>query len=148
MLTPWYVTGFCDGEAAFTYNRTGSRNINPCLSIKVRDDDRGLLVYLKEFFGVGSIYLVKPRQPGKRSGATKAAAFYRVIKSADLLKIIKHFDEYPLSTKKAMSYNVWRDMVLAKNKRFRRPDFIKLEELATKLSSINTKNTFLANYHA
>lgn len=143
MLSPWYITGFCDGEAAFTYSKSGRRNINLYFSIKIRGDDRLLLVEIQKFFGVGKIYAVKPRIPGYHSGFTAAAAFYRVTRAADLLGVVRHFDAYPLCSKKAKSYRAWREMVLLKNKQFRKPAFAKLQQLAQELSSLNSKNKFL-----
>lgn len=139
MLEPWYVTGFCDGEASFTYSRTGSSGVNLYFCIRLRDDDRRIIERIRDFFGVGKIYAVKPRLPGPRSGFTKASAYYRVNRISELAKIIQHFDKYPPSSKKARAYQIWREMVLLKKRDFRKPKFIEIEKLALKLSVLNSK---------
>lgn len=143
MLPPWYITGFCDGEAAFTYSKTGSRgNLNLYFSIKVNSDDRLLIEEIQNFFGVGRIYSVKARPPGPYSGPTRAAAYYRVQRIGELDRIVQHFDKYPLSSKKAKAYQAWKK-IFALKKNFRKPDFAKLEELILELSGLNSKNSAL-----
>jgi len=143
MLSPWYITGFCDGEACFTYSRTGTRGcLNLYFCIRLRDDNRYIVERIRNFFGVGKIYAVKPRPPGPHNGFTKASVFYRVHRVPELARIVQHFDKYPLSSKKAMAYQIWKEMFMLKRK-FRNPDFAKLEELASKLSESNSRNTAL-----
>jgi hypothetical protein len=56
MLNPWYVTGFADGEAAFTYSRAGG-SFGIYFSIKQREDNRQLVEEIYHFFGsIGQIY--------------------------------------------------------------------------------------------
>ena len=40
--------------------------------------------------------------------------YYRVTKISDLEKVVRHFDQYPLKTKKAKNYQLWREMVFLK----------------------------------
>lgn len=143
MLDPWYVTGFCDGDAGFTYSRHSGTTfgINLYFSIRLRSDDRALIMQIRDFFKAGRLYTCKPRSPEIYSGFTKEALYYRVCKISELEKIIQHFDKYPLVGKKAKAYQIWRDMVLLK-KKFRKPDLVKLKELALALSNLNSKNPF------
>lgn len=141
MLNPWYVTGFCEGEAAFTYSK-GGKGLVLYFAIKTSADDTDLICRIRDFFGVGEIYKVKPRLPGAYSGFTKAAVYYRVNRTSHLESIVKHFDKYPLTGKKYTAYQVWKKMVLAK-KNFRRPEIVKLQELASSLSELSSKNTAL-----
>lgn len=100
MLEPWYVTGFCDGEAAFTYSRSGG-SFGLYFSIKQRDDNRQIVEDIRAYFNyVGYIYHAKGAQPTKNSGFTKPSAYYRVTKVGELRRIIEHFDRYPLQSKK------------------------------------------------
>ncbi len=135
-LDPWFVTGFCTGEASFTYSRTG-RGINLYFSLKQREGGQELVEKIGDFFGVGKIYAVKAVSSRSRGGLTQPSAYYRVCRILELERIVEHFDKYPLVGKKAVSYRVWRKMFLLKRK-FRQPDFDKLQELARQLSELNS----------
>lgn len=139
MLTPWYVTGFCEGEAAFTYSRHG-KGVELYFAIKSNAEDRSLIEQLRDFFGVGHIYEVIPRLPKAYSGHTRAAVYYRTTKISQLETIVRHFDKYPLVGKKRASYQIWKKMFLLK-RNFRKPDFARLQELISALSALNSKNT-------
>ena len=139
MINPWFVTGFCEGEGAFTYSRSG-KNLNLYFAIKLNDKDDALLVHICDFFNVGKIYRVKSRSPGNRSGDTKPAVYYRVTKISELTRVVEHFDKYPLQGKKAGVYKIWKEMWLLKS-RFRKPDLSGLNILAIKLSGLSSKNS-------
>ncbi len=141
MLTPWYVTGFCEGEAAFTYSKSG-KGLALYFAVKTSAEDTDLILQLRDFFGVGEIYKVKPRLPRTYSGFTKAAVYYRITKISHLERVVQHFDKYPLTGKKHAAYQVWKKMVLAK-KNFRKPELATLHELALTLSELSSKNTAL-----
>jgi hypothetical protein len=141
MLDPWYVTGFCDGEAAFTYSRNGG-SYGLYFGIKQREDNRQILDDIWAFFHhVGYIYRGKEIPPTPNSGLTKACAYYRVTKTNELLVIVDHFDKYPLqSQKKLEAYKIWREMVIYKSENYRRIDYLKLHNLALKLSQHNIQS--------
>jgi hypothetical protein len=140
-LDPWYVTGFCDGEAAFTYSRArGSFAIY--FGIKQREDSQQILDDIWGYFqGVGYIYRNKESFPTKNSGSTKASAYYRVTRIDELKVIVDHFDKFPLQNKKkAEAYKVWREMVIHKLDNYRNTNYDKLRTLAEKLSNLNSKS--------
>ena len=141
MLEPWYVTGFCDGEAAFTYSRASS-SYGLYFAVKQREDNRQIIEEIYQFFNyVGHIYRGKESQEGPKSGFTKPSAYYRVTKSRELQVIIDHFDKYPLQSKKKLdAYKVWREMVIHKIENFRNADYNLLHTLASKLSSLNLQS--------
>ena len=141
MLEPWYVTGFCDGEAAFTYSRASS-SYGLYFAVKQREDHRQIIEELYQFFNyVGYIYKGKESKDSPRSGFTKPSAYYRVTKSRELQVIIDHFDKYPLQSKKKIeAYKIWREMVIHKIENFRNPDYNLLHTLAGKLSSLNLQS--------
>lgn len=145
MLNPWFVTGFCEGESAFTYSRSG-KNINLYFAIKFNKEDSYLIQCIFDFFSVGKIYEVKPRLPGNRSGNMKETAYYRVTRVRDLGEIARHFEHYPLQGKKAKAYKVWKEMLDLKT-RFRRVDIDKLNYLARELSALSIKNTATATHY-
>lgn len=141
MLDPWYVTGFSDGEAAFTYSRAGG-SFGIYFAIKQREDNRQIVEELHNFFGgVGQIYRGKESSGAPNSGVTKPYAYYRVTKSSELQRIVEHFDKYPLqSKKKHEAYLAWRAMVMHKKDNYRNIDFNYLSELAGKLSLLNLQS--------
>lgn len=140
-LDPWYVTGFCDGEAAFTYSRAGG-SFAVYFSLRQREDNKQILEAIHEYFHyVGNIYRAKESLPTKNSGHTKPSAYYRVTVADELKIIIDHFDRYPLqSEKKRQAYEVWRQMVLHKIENYRSINYDILRALAEKLSSLNSKS--------
>ena len=140
-LDPWYVTGFCDGEAAFTYSR-GSGSFGIYFSVKQREDNKQIVEDLRAYFEcVGNLYYNKEAGPTRNSGFTRASAVYRVTRIDELLEIIAHFDKYPLQSKKKLeAYQVWRQMVMHKAGNFRSTNYDILRDLASKLSNLNSKS--------
>ena len=140
MLNPWYVTGLCDGEAAFTYSRTGG-SFGVYFGLKQREDNRQIVEEIQRYFGyIGNIYRGKESNPTKNSGLTKPSAYYRVTRAGELKRIIDHFDKYPLQSKKRQeAYHIWRDMVIHKLENYRNTDYDKLRRLAERLSSLNMR---------
>lgn len=141
MLTPWYVTGFCDGEAAFTYSR-GAGTFGLYFAIKQREDNLQIIEEIREYFHyIGHIYRSKEALPTKNNGFSQSAAYYRVTKISDLKIIVEHFDRYPLQSKKKLeAYLVWRQMVLYKFEHYRDVEYDNLRLLAEKLSSLNLQS--------
>jgi superfamily II DNA or RNA helicase len=141
MLDPWYITGFADGEAAFTYSRAGG-SFALYFAVKQRADNQQIIEDIREYFNyVGHIYYGKEAQPTVNSGFSKPYAYYRVTKIDELKTIVDHFDRYPLqSQKKQEAYNAWREMVIHKLENYRNIDYDKLHALAQKLSSLNVQS--------
>jgi hypothetical protein len=140
MLNPWYVTGFCDGEATFTYSHA-SGVYNMYFSLRQREDNRTIVEELCAFFNyAGNIYRDKDKDAQSTTGFTQPSAYYRISRTKELLRVIEHFDKYPLQSKKKECYKVWREMVLYKRDNWRNADFNILRPLAEKLSSLNQKS--------
>ena len=141
MLNPWYITGFSDGEAGFSYSRAGG-SFALYFGIKQREDNREIVEDIREYFNyVGRIYYNKEAQPTSNSGLTRTSAYFRVTRIDELRVILDHFDKYPLQSKKKLeAYKVWREMVLHKIENYRDADYNKLRVLAEKLSNLNSKS--------
>lgn len=142
MLTPWYVTGFCDGEAIFTYSRCGG-SFGLYFAIRQREDNSQIVEEIRKFFNyIGYIYRGKETAPHKGNvGFTKPYAYYRVTKISELKIVVAHFDKYPLQSKKKFeAYNIWRQMVIHKLENYRDIDYNLLHSLAQKLSSLNSQS--------
>lgn len=136
-MNPWYVTGFADGEAVFTYSKTAT---SFCLyfSIKQRESSRQIVEEIQKFFNVGRIYKEKDPGSSSKNSTTQPYAYYRVTKISELEVIVGHFDKFPLrSQKKLEVYGVWRDMVMHKKNNYRRASYDYLSALAQRLSSLN-----------
>jgi len=122
-LHPWFVTGFADGHGSFTFSRS-SKQLALYFAIKLTATDRGSLEAIQDFFGgIGRIYEV---------GAS--AVLFRATRIADLVRVVAHFDAYPLQTHKLDAYRIWRDMVELK-RNFRGATRESLEVLANELST-------------
>ena len=139
-LNPWYVTGFCDGEAAFTYSRTGG-SFALYFGITQSESNAHIIDEIWAYFNhVGNIYKRTAAAPTKNSGFTKPSVYYRTTKPDELTVIIDHFDKYPLQIeRKQEAYAVWREMVMHKLENYRAIDYDKLRSLAEKLSNLNSK---------
>lgn len=138
-LDPWYVTGFVEGEGAFTFSRSG-KQMAMYFAIKLTGADKAILEDIRAFFGVGAIYRVVARAaPTPSSGYTKEAAYFRVSRRDDLERVLEHFDRYPLRGVKARSYDIWRQMVVLKRE-FRKPQREELDQLAAELSAASPRN--------
>jgi hypothetical protein len=140
-LDPWYITGICDGEAAFTYNRSGG-SFCVTFGFKQRWDNKELVDAVRAYFNnIGGVYHFKGSVPTKNSGTTNPSEYFRVTRASELAEIISHFDRYPLqSRKKLEAYKIWREMAIYKIENFRNTDYNKLRILAEKLSDVNSKS--------
>lgn len=136
-LAPWYVTGFCDGEAAFTYSlQASSPGLSLYFNLKLHDRDRPLLKKIQVYFeGAGKIYVAKDPRPN-----AGLKAYYRVTNLDELQVIARHFDRYPLRGWKAKGYAIWRQMVKLKFDHYGHPPNDELIELAHQLSRLNRRN--------
>ena len=96
-----YVVGLVDGEGSFTvYIRNPDKisevkrrvTVEPKFYLKLNEDDREILVKLKEFFGCGQVYFQKDNRPNH-----KDCYRYEVFRKEDLLEtIIPFFKKHPL----------------------------------------------------
>lgn len=116
-LDPAYVTGLIEAAGSFTFSQT-SKQLSVYFAVKL--PDRELLEDLQAFFGVGRIY------------ATGSSGYYRVNRREELPRIVTHFDQYPLRSKKRETFELWKQMVEAKAQ-FRRPDRLALSRLTEQL---------------
>lgn len=116
-LEPAYVTGLIQAAGSFTFSRT-SKQLSVIFAVKL--PDRALLEDLQAFFGVGRIY------------AAGASAYYRVNRREELPRVVAHFEQHPLRSKKREAFEVWKQMVEAKAQ-FRRPDRLALSQLTEQL---------------
>jgi hypothetical protein len=102
----------------------------PCFIIVLHKKDEILLKELQNFFGVGRVY--KHGQTGIQ---------YQVNSIIELQLIIKHFDKYPLLTKKRIDFLLFKDIVsIISQKEHLTPEGI--FKLVSIRATLNIKRTF------
>ena len=100
-----YITGFADGEGSFlvSFSRRPTLRIGievrPSFSISQHERSKGILKKLQNFFGCGSMRFDSHDETYK----------YEVRSLDDLLvKIIPHFERYPLQTLKRIDFEKFK----------------------------------------
>lgn len=108
----YWFAGFFDGEGHLgVFSRLQGIYTERRLTIQImlRDDDTDVITRIKDNIGVGRAYADKGR------GTTNPKATFRVEKIEDLAQVIVPlFDKYPLYSKKAREFAIWREMVRVK----------------------------------
>ena len=122
MLDPWFVTGFTDGEGCFCVkivNEIDKRKNNqeffyyrwtPILSIGLRGDDIEILHRIKDYFGGGLISFGHRKTNQFHNHGFAVFQELSVIRHAEV--IIPHFDSFPLQTRRANDFKLWKEAVL------------------------------------
>jgi hypothetical protein len=107
-LNPWFITGFTDAEGCFMVNilkvpklRVGWR-VQPVFQIGPRPGDGELLNNLQAYFA-GSGFMTK---------LTSNSIIFRIFSLEQLDKVIDHFEQYPLQTKKHVDYCLFKEVVM------------------------------------
>ncbi len=107
-----WVTGFTDAEGTFSIsivkNKTYKLGWQAQLSFKIglHEKDKFILEQIKKFFETGII---------SKDGA--ASLEFRVRSTEGLIKIINHFDQFPLITKKWADFKLFKEAFnIIKNK--------------------------------
>ena len=117
-LSPYFISGFYDGEGCFTTSIAQSKTnkigwaVFPLSQIKLHAKDKPVLVEIKKFIGVGRITQQGPN-----------AVKLRVQSFKELETIIIHFSKYPLLTKKRADYELLKKvLILIKHKKHLTPE--------------------------
>ena len=85
----------------------------PIFAIGLRADDVAILELLKETFGghiIESLPLPLLYNNGKEY-ISKPITEWKIYSKLDLLKIVIYFDKFPLRSKKARDFKLWREAV-------------------------------------
>lgn len=105
-----WLAGFFDGEASFLIQRrTGPYQYAYMtrMQLLLRDDDAPLLVSVRKRTGVGRLY--DEKRPAGRKG--NPGVKWIVSSKADCAALVLILDRYPLVSKKARDYAIWRRAV-------------------------------------
>jgi len=105
-LNPWFVSGLIDAEGSFTvlivkdFRRKLGWRIECKFQIGLHERDLLLLLQVKEFFGgIGDIY-----KSNKLNN-------YIISSNKELLILVNHLKKYPLLTKKASDFILFKQVV-------------------------------------
>ena len=114
-----WLAGFMDGEGCFQVGRrvrTPARAetyvvYQPTFAVSLRADDAAVLDTIWRRTGMGHVYR---RGTYKESGTSRACpqATWNMNGKADCLRLVELLDRYPLRSRKARDYAIWRDAVL------------------------------------
>jgi hypothetical protein len=119
MVNGAWVTGFADGESWFQarpllrarLKKRGKvkkldRAMEVSWHIQLRYDDKEVLEKIQDYFGFGAITF-----RGGRGRKGNPCAVFGCWGVDNCLRLIKHFDAFPLQSKKATDYKIWRRIV-------------------------------------
>lgn len=124
----YWLAGFLDGEASFNIDRRPPSAHDPyerfsCrLALVLRVDDRQIVEEIHARTGLGLV-AEKAAQPRGHSMSAPQIGWH-VRSKMDCVALVALLDRYPLRSKKAADYRVWRQAVLAwaeMENRLRRP---------------------------
>ncbi len=108
MIDSNYITGFVDGEGSFSITISPRQfekvkwEVRPSFSISQNKESRGVLFQIKDYFKCGII------RPNRKDNTYK----YEVRSLEDLdMKIIPHFQRYPLKTEKRKDFEVFVETI-------------------------------------
>ena len=107
-LHPWFITGFTDAEGCFMINilkepkmKVGWR-VQPVFQIGLHVKDENLLKEIKVFF----------EDQGFFTKLNNNSLIYRIYSIEMLEKVINHFENYPLQTKKRADFELFKSVVM------------------------------------
>jgi hypothetical protein len=128
-----HLSGLCDGEGHFGIQAAASA-YKCFFVIGLRADDVALLEQLRDVTGLGTVRIHRPTNTTRNN---RPSARWRISAKAECLALTRILDEYPLWSKKAAEYVLWREAVhewqtLTQNGR-RRLDWSQMEAYATGL---------------
>jgi len=107
IINPHFLTGFADAEGSFVLSITKSNNvksgwvIKPRFQIHLHKKDLFILEAMKNFLGVGKIYV-----------QGEVSVEYRVFSIKDLKIVLDHFDKFPLISQKYVDYLLFKEAYL------------------------------------
>lgn len=138
---PSWFTGMFGADGCFSIaikKRKQWRNWQATAEIELRDDDVEILYKIRDFFHMGNVYFRKVQQ--HREYLSNPRARWSVQSKKDCMRLVRHFDKYPLQSKKAKDYKIWRAVVIEWQKPWRAQNDQYLLGLKKQLNDIKRYN--------
>lgn len=105
----WFA-GFVDGEGCFEiHKQTRKGNYSCRLTIKLRADDREVLEHIVAVTGIGRVAHHRANPDGRKSADQ---VYWQALTKPECLTLIEIFDRFPLRSKKARDFDIWRKAVM------------------------------------
>ena len=143
MISPeagYRLAALADGEGCFAIPRLAPRGTKQasfyCLFVvKMREDDTLFLARMKEEIGLGTL---RWGTPSNGDGAKRQPwVRWEIRRKEECISLVHIFDEYPLWSKKAQDFAIWREAVfewsLISNHRGQRADWSRIAKLDKRL---------------
>lgn len=121
-----WLAGLIDGEGSFMIGKDSRGVWGNKFTLNLRADDRAVLETIRERLNIGSLYAMAPQ------GTARPQVRWQVFRHADCMALVNFLACHPLRTKKAHDLRVWREAVLAKDRKDR--DLI--PKLAAKIKEV------------
>ena len=103
----WFA-GFVAGEGCFIISEIRNKETwRTELFIRLRDDDRYILLEIQEQLGMGKISLSSPH--GATFPNTKPQVCLRFARNSDCMRLVGIFENHPLRAKKQRDFEVWKE---------------------------------------
>lgn len=103
-----WLAGLSDGEACFVVSKSTAGVIGVRMEISLREDDWGVLQYIRDTSGIGKLRSRK----GSRKYETHRPCFGWVVQRIDDAVILRDaFLRQPLRSKKQRDFNLWAEAV-------------------------------------
>ena len=107
----YWFSGFFDGEGTLLAMKENGRQLTQKIQILLRDDDGSVNRWIQENLGCGKIYEHAVSRTARVK--TKPGSMFRIRDIRDLVEIVVPlFDKYPLHSKKAREYLIWKRLLL------------------------------------
>jgi len=125
-----YVSGFCDGEGSFVLGVAQPNSNHPSplamFSLNLRADDLPVLRLIQSYFNCGYLHLFRHKTPHRQGIKSNDGCYWRISSIPALaLKLVPHFDRFPLYAKKRNDFKIWREAVLLIRQYQRLPRILK-----------------------
>ncbi len=105
-----WLAGLFDGEGCFTITARGRGrgSFAPSFTLCLREDDSEIVDEIARATGLGRVYHVVHRRPGVRD---RFRVEWKVYRKDDVAALARLLDRYPLRSKKARDFLLWREAV-------------------------------------
>lgn len=129
-----WLAGFIAGEGSFNITKMCREKGLICrMIVQVRDDDAPIIEEMQKRTGLGYLFWRKDRPNG-----SKPAITWNVSKKADTIALVAILDRFPIRSRKADDYAIWREAVLewAKAVSGTKFDWTRMNELRESLKDV------------